>query len=101
MSFLKEPLQDISISRSNERAKNWGVPVPSDPTQKIYVWFDALQIYQTGIGFGWDEEKYKKWWLTLWAIGIIVGSQLHFFGFFSLIGISGLLILFNLQYFYR
>jgi methionyl-tRNA synthetase len=62
LSFLKEPLQDISISRSNERAKNWGVPVPNDESQKIYVWFDALQIYQTGIGFGWDDEKYKKYW---------------------------------------
>lgn len=62
LSFLKEPLQDISISRSNERAKNWGVPVPSDDTQKIYVWFDALNIYQSGIGFGWDEKKYNKYW---------------------------------------
>lgn len=62
LSFLKEPLQDISISRSNERAKNWGVPVPNDNSQKIYVWFDALQIYQTGVGFGWDEEKYNKYW---------------------------------------
>lgn len=62
LSFLKKGLQDISISRSNERAKNWGVPVPADPTQRIYVWFDALNIYQSGIGFGWDEEKYNKWW---------------------------------------
>jgi methionyl-tRNA synthetase len=62
LSFLKEPLRDISISRTNERAKNWGVPVPDDPTQRIYVWFDALNIYQSGIGFGWDEEKYKKFW---------------------------------------
>lgn len=62
LSFLKEPLQDISISRSNERAKNWGVPVPNDDTQRLYVWFDALNIYQSGIGFGWDEEKYKKYW---------------------------------------
>jgi methionyl-tRNA synthetase len=62
LSFLKEPLQDISISRSNERAKNWGVPVPNDPTQKIYVWYDALNIYQSGVGFGWDEKLYKKWW---------------------------------------
>lgn len=62
LSFLKEPLQDISISRSNERAKNWGVPVPNDPSQRIYVWFDALNIYQSGIGFGWDEKNYKKWW---------------------------------------
>lgn len=62
LSFLKSGLQDISISRSNERAKNWGVPVPNDPSQRIYVWFDALNVYQSGIGFGWDEEKYKKWW---------------------------------------
>ncbi len=62
LTFVKEGLQDISISRSNERAKNWGVPVPGDPTQRMYVWFDALNIYQSGIGFGWDEEKYKKWW---------------------------------------
>ena len=62
LSFLKEPLQDISISRSNDRAKNWGVPVPNDSSQKIYVWFDALQIYQTGVGFGWDDKKYNKFW---------------------------------------
>jgi len=62
LSFLKSGLSDISISRSNERAKNWGVPVPGDSSQKIYVWMDALQIYQTGVGFGWDEETYKKWW---------------------------------------
>ncbi|MCX6794146.1 MAG: methionine--tRNA ligase, partial [Candidatus Gottesmanbacteria bacterium] len=62
LSFLKQPLLDISISRSNERAKNWGVPVPGDDTQRMYVWFDALNIYQSGIGFGWDEKQYKKWW---------------------------------------
>jgi len=49
LSFLKEPLHDISISRSNERAKNWGVPVPNDPTQRMYVWFDALNIYRSGV----------------------------------------------------
>ncbi len=62
LAFLSRGLQDISISRSNERAKNWGVPVPGDPTQRIYVWFDALNIYQSGIGFGWNEKTYKKWW---------------------------------------
>lgn len=62
LAFLKQGLQDLSISRSNERAKNWGVPVPGDNTQRVYVWFDALNIYQSGIGFGWDEEKYNKWW---------------------------------------
>ena len=62
LSFLQQPLQDISISRSNERAKNWGVSVPSDDLQRMYVWFDALNIYQSGIGFGFNEETYKKWW---------------------------------------
>ncbi len=62
LAFLKQPLQDISISRTNARAKNWGVPVPGDSEQRIYVWFDALNIYQSGVGFGWDEKKYQKWW---------------------------------------
>jgi methionyl-tRNA synthetase len=62
LAFLRGGLQDFSISRSNERAKNWGIPVPGDPTQRIYVWFDALIVYLSGIGFGTDEEKYKKWW---------------------------------------
>src|SRR3989344_2196904 len=62
IAFVKSGLRDLSVSRSNERAKNWGVPVPGDPTQRIYVWFDALNIYQTGVGFGWNEERYQKWW---------------------------------------
>lgn len=49
LSFLNQPLHDLSISRSNDRAKNWGVPVPDDDTQRIYVWFDALNIYQSGL----------------------------------------------------
>lgn len=62
LSFVKQGLDDISISRSNQRAKNWGVPVPGDDSQRMYVWFDALNIYQSGVGFGLDEVKYKKWW---------------------------------------
>ncbi|MDP3983157.1 MAG: methionine--tRNA ligase [bacterium] len=62
LGFLKQGLKDISISRSNERAKNWGVPIPGDKTQRIYVWFDALNIYQSGVGFGWDEKLHNKWW---------------------------------------
>ncbi|GIW64823.1 MAG: methionine--tRNA ligase [Patescibacteria group bacterium] len=49
LSFLKQPLQDISISRSNKRAKNWGIPVPNDPDQRMYVWFDALNVYRSGV----------------------------------------------------
>ncbi len=59
LAFIRRGLEDFSISRSTTRAKNWGVPVPSDPKQIMYVWFDALNIYQTGIGFSWDEKMYK------------------------------------------
>jgi len=62
LSFLSQPLHDISISRTNERAKNWGVPVPGDDSQRMYVWFDALNIYQSGIGFGSDDASYASWW---------------------------------------
>ncbi len=62
LSFIKSGLQDISISRTNKRTKNWGVPVPNDSTQRLYVWLDALNIYQSGVGFGWDDEMYNKWW---------------------------------------
>lgn len=57
LSFLKQGLKDISISRSNARAKNWGVPIPGDDTQRMYVWFDALNIYRSGLG-----DKYDKYW---------------------------------------
>ncbi len=62
LSFIQRGLEDFSISRSNERAQGVGVPVPNDDSQKMYVWFDALNIYMTGVGFGWDEELWKKWW---------------------------------------
>jgi methionyl-tRNA synthetase len=62
LAFVKKGLLDISISRSNERAKNWGVPVPGDDSQRMYVWFDALNIYQSGVGFGWNEKEYKEAW---------------------------------------
>lgn len=43
------------------------------------------------------EGRWKKIWFAIWAIGIIIGSQLHFFGFFSLVGISGLLLMFHFE----
>ncbi len=62
LSFIKMGLDDFSISRSNERARGIGVPVPGDENQKIYVWFDALNIYQTAVGWGYDQKLYEKWW---------------------------------------
>jgi methionyl-tRNA synthetase len=51
LGFIKQGLQDFSISRSIERAHGWGVPVPEDSTQIMYVWFDALLTYINAIGF--------------------------------------------------
>lgn len=62
VSFLNGNVEDISISRSVERARNWGVRVPGDNTQIMYVWFDALNVYQSGVGFRTDDQSYKKWW---------------------------------------
>ena len=59
---MKQPLQDISISRSNDLSNNLVVPVPVYINQRMYVLFDALNIYQSGIGLGLDEEQYRKWW---------------------------------------
>lgn len=61
LGFVNKGLEDFSISRTKERVKGWGVPVPGDPSQIMYVWFDALNIYQTGIGFGWNEKEYETW----------------------------------------
>ncbi len=62
LSFITHGLEDFSISRSKQRAEGVGVPVPGDDTQVMYVWFDALSIYMTGIGFGTDEKTWQKWW---------------------------------------
>ncbi|VVB97916.1 Methionine--tRNA ligase [uncultured archaeon] len=62
LSFIRGGLQDFSISRSVNRAKGWGVPVPGDEKQIMYVWFDALGTYLTGIGYGVDDKQFEKYW---------------------------------------
>tara|TARA_Y100000310_G_scaffold345527_1_gene466025 strand:+ start:20632 stop:22614 length:1983 start_codon:yes stop_codon:yes gene_type:complete len=60
LSFLKIA-KDISFSRP-KTSLSWGVPVPDDPEQVMYVWCDALSNYITGIGYGRDEKKFKQIW---------------------------------------
>ena len=62
LSYIRQGLEDFSISRPAERSKGWGIPVPNDDSQKVYVWFDALSVYLTGIGFGRDEKLFEKLW---------------------------------------
>jgi methionyl-tRNA synthetase len=59
VSFVKGGLKDLSISRTTVR---WGIPMPGDPAHTIYVWFDALHNYLTGIGFDGDMDRFKKFW---------------------------------------
>ncbi|MFA7209267.1 MAG: phospholipid carrier-dependent glycosyltransferase [Parcubacteria group bacterium] len=59
--------------------------------------FLLLSFYGLLKFLGETQGRRKKWWLAVWAAGITVGSQLHFFGFFSLLGISGLLIITHFQ----
>ena len=66
-SFVEGGLKDVSLSRSSF---DWGVQVPWDPEQVIYVWIDALQNYITAAGYGSDDEKFK----TLWP------ADIHFVG---------------------
>lgn len=61
LGFIKRGLLDFSVSRSKTRAKDWGIPVPDDSSQIIYVWFDALNVYFSGIGLGWDEKRFKEY----------------------------------------
>jgi methionyl-tRNA synthetase len=62
LTFVKGGLEDFSVSRSQKRAQGWGIPVPEDESQIIYVWYDALMIYLTAVGFGYDTNLWKKWW---------------------------------------
>ncbi len=62
LSFIKGGLGDFSISRSKERARGWGVPVPGDESQVMYVWFDALTNYITALDYDTDGELFQRWW---------------------------------------
>jgi methionyl-tRNA synthetase len=54
---------DVSVSRPAARAGGWGIPVPGDSEQVVYVWFDALTNYLTGLGYGTpDDAAYRRWW---------------------------------------
>lgn len=62
-AFVAGGLADFSISRSRERARGWGIPVPGDPTQVLYVWFDALANYVSALGYGDpDDRLYRRYW---------------------------------------
>ncbi len=59
VSFVRSGLRDISVSRKTVK---WGIPWPEDPEQVVYVWYDALMGYMSGVGYGDDELQWEKFW---------------------------------------
>ena len=68
MLNLIDTLEDISVSRPVEKL-TWGIPVPGDPAHVIYVWFDALTNYITAVGYGRDDDTFRRWWPAHHVIG--------------------------------
>ncbi|MGC1686129.1 MAG: methionine--tRNA ligase [Candidatus Acidiferrales bacterium] len=59
MAFVRGGLRDLSVSRTSIK---WGIPWPGDEKHVIYVWYDALTTYMTGVGYGDDELQWEKYW---------------------------------------
>lgn len=70
LQFAKEGLKDISFSRPKS-VLPWGIPVPNDPEQVMYVWCDALSNYLTAVGYG-SNDDWQQYWQD--------GEVLHFIG---------------------
>jgi methionyl-tRNA synthetase len=62
LALIDGGLEDFSVSRSTERARGWGIPVPGDPGQVIYVWWDALGNYLTALDYAAGGENLGRWW---------------------------------------
>jgi methionyl-tRNA synthetase len=60
LAFLRQPLEDLCISRPKRRL-SWGIPLPFDDDYVTYVWFDALINYISGLGYP-DGDLFKKFW---------------------------------------
>jgi methionyl-tRNA synthetase len=63
LAFIAAGLEDFNISRSHTRARGWGIPVPDDEDQVVYVWWDALGNYVTSLDYGTGGTDYDRWWV--------------------------------------
>lgn len=104
LSVFKEGLEDISISRPKEKI-SWGIAVPGDNTQVMYVWFEAVMNYITVLGYP-EHEDFKKFWPAdvqvvgkdiirfhaatwpgiLLALGLPLAKKLYVHGFINIDG---------------
>ena len=103
LNVISGGLTDISISRGFSR---WGIPVPGDDSQVVWVWFDALPAYLTGVGYPTDNAEFSRFWpadyhvigkditrfhavvwpAILMAAGLEVPQTVHAHGFVTLNG---------------
>lgn len=104
LNVFKEGLEDISISRPKEKI-SWGIPVPGDSKQVMYVWFEALMNYITVLGYP-EHKDFKDFWpaniqvigkdilrfhAAIWpgmllALGLPMPKQLYVHGFINMAG---------------
>ena len=104
VSLLKDGLSDISVSRPSDKL-DWGIPVPGDKTQVMYVWFEALMNYLTVLGYP-EHEDFKNFWpantqivgkdiirfhaaiwpAMLFGLGVALPKQLYVHGFVNVGG---------------
>ncbi|ONI85813.1 methionine--tRNA ligase [Actinosynnema sp. ALI-1.44] len=73
LSFVRSGLSDISVSRPAARSGGWGIPVPDDPSQVIYVWWDALANYVTTLG-----DSFDQWWRDADQVHVIGKGIIRF-----------------------
>ncbi len=59
LRLIEGGLEDISVSRAGQ---SWGIPLPFDPDNVVYVWFDALINYASAVGLGRDPAMFERWW---------------------------------------
>lgn len=76
INFVQGGLEDFSISREKERL-SWGIPVPGDESQIMYVWFDALTNYISTLDWP-DGENFKKYWENGTTLQMAGKDQLRF-----------------------
>ena len=77
IKFIEQGLEDFSISRETERM-SWGVPVPGDDTQVMYVWFDALTNYISTLDWPDETGNFKKFWVDGTTYQVAGKDQVRF-----------------------
>ncbi len=75
LQFIAGGLDDFSISRSRTRAAGWGIPVPGDDTQIVYVWFDALANYLAVLGYP-NSDLFRHYWQNAGERWHVIGKDI-------------------------